>query len=58
MIILLLCYLGFLSLFMVGFIHYTEEKINNYKNENKTLKDQILKLNPLQYEYKSDFEEK
>jgi len=28
---LLIVYLGFLSLFIVGFIHYTEQKVNNYK---------------------------
>jgi hypothetical protein len=29
---LLMVYLGFLSLFIVGFIHYTEQKVNNYKS--------------------------
>jgi len=29
--ILLIVYLGFLSLFIIGFIHYTEEKVNNYR---------------------------
>ena len=81
---LLIVYLGFLSLFTIGFIHYTEEKVNNYKLmaedykralnilkgsnntehytylqlENKRLKEQILRLDPIQYEHRNDHGEK
>ena len=82
--VLLIVYLGFLSLFIIGFIHYTEEKVNNYRLamedykralsiakgsnktehytylqlENKRLKEQILKLDPIQYEHRNDHGEK
>ena len=82
--VLLIVYLGFLSLFIIGFIHYTEEKVNNYRLsmesykralsiargsnntehytylqlENKRLKEQILKLDPIQYEHRNDHPEK
>jgi hypothetical protein len=84
--ILLIVYVGFLSLFIIGFIHYTEEKVNNYRlamedykralsiargsnntehytylqleNENKRLKEQILRLDPIQYEHRNDHGEK
>jgi len=69
----LLVYCAFLTLFIVAAIHYYEEKLKDktpdalsgnqlhytyLQLENKRLKEEIMKLTPLQYEHKNDFGDK
>lgn len=70
----LFIYCGILTISIVATIHHYEDKLkksehSNYLNsnqlhytylqlENKKLKEEIIKLTPLQYEHKNEFGEK
>jgi len=70
----LLVYCGLLTFFTLGTIYYYEDKLKknstpDYLNtdrmhytylqlENQRLKEEILKLTPIQYEHKNEFGEK